>query len=82
MRTDMHAANSPSSLMICDSLLRLAQEADRAGCESTAEHLFQLALVVLDDPEVQTPARLRDGERARPARRRFPRCAPGPTMHR
>lgn len=55
MRMNTDAAAPPSPLMICDSLLRLAQEADRAGCENTAEHLFQLALDVFDDPEVRAP---------------------------
>ena len=34
----------PSSLMLCDRLLTLAQDADRAGYGITAEHLLTLAL--------------------------------------
>ena len=39
----------PSPLLICDRLLSLAQDADRAGCAVTAEHLFHLAHTVLDE---------------------------------
>ncbi len=39
----------PSPLVICDRLLSLAQEADRAGCAVTAEHLLHLAHTVLDE---------------------------------
>ncbi len=39
----------PSPLVICDRLLSLAQDADRAGCAVTAEHLLQLAHAVLDE---------------------------------
>jgi hypothetical protein len=38
-----------SPLLICDRLLALAQDADRAGCSVTAEHLFHLAHTVLDE---------------------------------
>jgi len=39
----------PSPLMLCDSLIRLAQDAARAGCAITAEHLVHLAHSVLDE---------------------------------
>ncbi len=39
----------PSPLLLSDRLLRLAQEADRAGCTVTAEHLLQLAHTVLEE---------------------------------
>ncbi len=40
---------APSPLLLCDRLLSLAQDADRAGCSVTAEHLVQLAHTVLDE---------------------------------
>lgn len=43
----------PSPLLICDRLLSLAQDADRAGCAETAEHLFHLAHTVLDEKRVK-----------------------------
>ena len=42
----------PSPLLLSDRLLRLAQEADRAGCAVTAEHLFHLAHTVLEEKRV------------------------------
>jgi hypothetical protein len=39
----------PSPLILCDRLLTLAQDADRAGCAITAENLVQLAHSVLDE---------------------------------
>jgi len=39
----------PSPLLLCDRLLTLAQDADRAGCTVTAEHLFHLAHTVFDE---------------------------------
>ena len=42
------AAASP--LMLCDRLITLAQEADRAGFAGTARHLVQLAQSVFDEP--------------------------------
>lgn len=39
-----------SPLMLCDRLIGLAQEADRAGFMKTAEHLVFLAHSVLDEP--------------------------------
>ena len=44
-----------SPLFICDRLLTLAQEADRAGCSITAEHLFHLAHTVLDEKPAAKP---------------------------
>ena len=40
---------TPSPLVLCDRLLTLAQDAARAGCAITAEHLLHLAHVVLDE---------------------------------
>jgi hypothetical protein len=42
-------ADVPSPLVLCDRLLTLAQDADRAGCAVTAEQLLHLAHVVLDE---------------------------------
>jgi hypothetical protein len=39
----------PSPLMLCDRLLTLAQEADRAGYAVTAEQLLQLVEKVFDE---------------------------------
>lgn len=39
----------PSPLMLCDRLLSLAEDADRAGCPHTAEHLLELAFEVCDE---------------------------------
>ncbi len=39
----------PSPLVLCDRLLSLAQDADRAGCAVTAERLLHLAHAVLDE---------------------------------
>ena len=44
---------SPSPLVLCDRLLRLAEDAERAGCAVTAEHLLFLAHTVLEE----TPGR-------------------------
>ena len=40
---------SASPLILCDRLLRLAEEAERAGCAVTAEHLLFLAHTVLEE---------------------------------
>lgn len=40
---------SPSRLILSDRLLTLAEDADRAGCAITAEHLLELAHSVFDD---------------------------------
>lgn len=42
-------ARAPSPLVLCDRLLTLAQDADRAGCVTTAERLLKLAYSVFDD---------------------------------
>lgn len=39
----------PSPLMLCDRLISLAADADRAGFAATAEHLVHLALEVFDE---------------------------------
>ena len=40
---------APSPLMLCDRLLTLAQDADRAGYVLTAGHLLDLAHTVFDE---------------------------------
>jgi hypothetical protein len=47
--TPTETAVAPSPLMMCDRLLTLAKDADRAGFAVTAEHLLHLAHVVLDE---------------------------------
>lgn len=42
--------NNSSPLVLCDSLLTLAEQADHAGFRSMAEHLLGLASEVLDNP--------------------------------
>ena len=39
----------PSPLMLCDRLLTLAQDADRAGFAVTAEHLLELVETVFEE---------------------------------
>ncbi len=39
----------PSPLMLCDRLITLAEEADRAGYATTAEHLVHLAYEVFEE---------------------------------
>lgn len=43
--------STPSPMILSDRLLSLAQEAERAGCFETAEHLLYLAHTVFDDPD-------------------------------
>jgi hypothetical protein len=49
----IHALPAPSfsssPLILCDRLLSLAQDADRAGLAITAEHLLHLAHAVFDE---------------------------------
>lgn len=40
---------APSPLVLCDRLLALAQDADRAGYAVTAEHLLHLAHTVFEE---------------------------------
>jgi hypothetical protein len=49
----------PSPLLLCDRLLSLAQDADRAGCAVTAEHLFHLAHAVFDERPLSRPTSVR-----------------------
>jgi hypothetical protein len=44
-------AAQPSPLLLSHRLLRLAEEADLAGCHITAEHLIALAHTVFDDAD-------------------------------
>lgn len=41
---------APSKLVICDRLITLAQEADRAGCRDTARHLVGLVDTMFAEP--------------------------------
>lgn len=43
-----------SPLVLCDRLLRLAEDADHGGFRVAAEHLIYLADQVLDNPESLT----------------------------
>lgn len=54
-----HPSARPSPLMLSDRLLTLAEDADRAGCAITAEHLVELAHAVFDDaaPVARHPVR-------------------------
>ena len=52
-----------SPLVLCNSLLSLAQEADHAGLRATARRLLNLATSVLDEPPAlwtHTPPRARN----------------------
>lgn len=40
----------PSPLILCDRLIALAQDADRAGFAITAEHLVHLAESLFEEP--------------------------------
>lgn len=42
-------AETPSKLVICDRLITLAQEADRAGCRTTARRLVGLLDTMFED---------------------------------
>jgi hypothetical protein len=46
MQVTMNATMSP--LVLCDRLLSLAQDANRAGLRGAAEHLLELVGVVLE----------------------------------
>jgi hypothetical protein len=48
---ELSPLHSPSALILCDRLLTLAQDADRAGLAITAEHLLHLAHAVFDERE-------------------------------
>lgn len=48
---------APTALILSDRLLSLAQDAERAGCAITAEHLLALAHTVFDDPDLCRPKR-------------------------
>jgi len=51
--SQLHTAETPgmppSPLVLCDRLLTLAQDADRAGYTITAEHLLHLAYDVFEE---------------------------------
>lgn len=49
------ASSSASPLMLCDRLISLAQEADRAGHVATATQLIRLAHTVLDEEATPRP---------------------------
>lgn len=42
----------PSALMLCDRLIGLAQEAERAGFSVTAEHLLHLVDALFEEASV------------------------------
>ena len=46
--TDMASAPTISPLLLCDRLLTLAKDADRAGLRGAAEHLLDLVSEVLE----------------------------------
>ena len=54
MSTTAHGTASThvvfSPLVLCDSLLSLAQDADHAGLRAAADRLLSLATSVLDEP--------------------------------
>ncbi len=54
MATTAHVTASAqptfSALVLCDSLLSLAEDADRAGLRASANRLLDLATSVLDGP--------------------------------
>jgi hypothetical protein len=56
MQVTMNAAVSP--LILCDRLLSLAQDADRAGLRGAAERLLELVGVVLEPTSRRQPRRL------------------------
>lgn len=49
MTPHVHPSQATSAMILSDRLLSLAQEADRAGCRVTAEHLLHLAHSVFDE---------------------------------
>jgi hypothetical protein len=51
---------APSPLVICDHLIAIAQEADRAGLTATARNLVDLAYRLFDEPPttLRRPRRL------------------------
>lgn len=51
LQTISPSLSAPSPLILCDRLLALAQDADRAGLAVTAEHLLHLAHAVFDEQE-------------------------------
>ena len=48
----MVAAMATSPLLLCDHLIALAQEADRAGYPNTAAHLVALVDGMFDEPRL------------------------------
>ena len=40
----------PSPLLLCDRLIGLAKDADRAGCTATAHRLVALLDTIFDEP--------------------------------
>ncbi len=49
LRQELPTPPTPSPLVLCDRLISLAQDADRAGFSVTAEHLVHLAHIVLEE---------------------------------
>jgi hypothetical protein len=52
MPTPQTVPIAQSELILCDRLLSLAQDADRAGYSVTAEHLLHLAHCVFDERRI------------------------------
>ncbi len=57
----------PSPLLLCDKLITLAQQADRAGYPITAHHLALLVETMFEEPPARITARSRLTGRSRPA---------------
>lgn len=49
-RIDTHLPRKLDGLVLCDRLLTLAEDAERAGFSVAANHLLYLALQIIDDP--------------------------------
>lgn len=56
-----HQPSGPSPLLLCDKLITLAQQADRAGYAITAHHLALLVETMFEEQ----PARARRDDRRR-----------------
>ncbi len=50
----------PSPLWICDRLITMAQQADRAGYPAAADALVRLAVALPENRSIRPPRRRRD----------------------